>query len=80
MPGVPIPVPQLGVIEVVVVVEWLAVDGDDVDAGQPIVVVGSEKAETEIEAPVAGRLEIVVEADPDAEIAVGTVLGRILVP
>ena len=78
MSAVPIAVPQLGVIEVVAVVEWLSVDGDQVDAGQPIVVIESEKAETEIEAPVAGRLEIQVEADPDAEVAVGTVLGQIV--
>jgi pyruvate/2-oxoglutarate dehydrogenase complex dihydrolipoamide acyltransferase (E2) component len=78
MSAVPIAVPQLGVIEVVAVVEWLSVDGDQVDAGQPIVVIESEKAETEIEAPVGGRLEIQVEADPDAEVAVGTVLGQIV--
>ncbi len=78
MSAVPIIVPQLGVIEVVVVVEWLCADGDRVDDGQPIVVIESEKAETEIEAPVAGRLEIQVEADPDAEVAVGTVLGQIV--
>ena len=78
MSAVPIAVPQLGVIEVVVVVEWLSVDGDQVDAGQPIVVIESEKAETEIEAPVAGRLEIHVEADPDAEVPVATVLGQIV--
>ena len=78
MSAVPIAVPQLGVIEVVVVVEWLSADGDRVDDGQPIVVIESEKAETEIEAPVAGRLEIQVEADPDAEVAVGTVLGQIV--
>ena len=74
----PIAVPQLGVIEVVAVVEWLSVDGDQVDAGQPIVVIESEKAETEIEAPVAGRLEIHVEADPDAEVPVATGRGQIV--
>ena len=78
MSAVPITVPQLGVIEVVVVVEWLSVDGDQVEAGQPIVVIESEKAETEIEAPVAGRLAVQIEADPDAEVAVGTVLGQIV--
>jgi hypothetical protein len=41
------------VIEVVAVVEWLNMDGDQVDAGQPIVVIESEMAETEIETPVA---------------------------
>ena len=78
MAAVPITVPQLGVIEVVVVVEWHNVDRDRVDAGQPIVVIENEKAKTEVEAPVAGRLEIQVEADPEAEAAVGTVLGQIV--
>ena len=80
MAAVPIVVPQLGVIEVVAVVEWLSADGDQVDAGQPIVVIESEKAETELDAPVAGFLEIQVEADFDAQIAVGTVLGHVRAP
>ena len=69
-------VPQMGVVEQVLVVEWLADDGSTVQAGQPVVVIDTDKAETELEAPASGRLSILVPAS-DEDVAVGTVLAII---
>ena len=76
----PILVPHSGVVESVVIVEWLHAAGDRVEEGDEVVVVESEKAETAIEAPAAGTLEIAVEADPDAdvEVDVGTIIGHVV--
>lgn len=71
-------VPHSGVVEEVVVVEWLKSDGDAVTQGEPVVTIESEKAETELEAPASGRLEVRVEASFDTEVAVGTTLGVIV--
>ena len=74
---VAISVPQLGVVEEIVVLEWLFAAGDHVDAEAPVVVIETEKAETEIEAPASGTLEIIVEPGDD-EHPVGTVLGHVV--
>ena len=70
-------VPQMGVVEQVLVVEWLVPDGAAVDAGDPVVVIDTDKAETELEAPASGRLAILVEASDEYEVAVGTVLATV---
>lgn len=67
-------VPQMGVVEQVLVVEWLVPDGAEVAAGDPVVVIDTDKAETELEAPASGRLSIQVPASDD-DVAVGTVLA-----
>ncbi len=73
----PITVPQLGTIESIVVIEWLAAAGDHVAAGDPVVSIETEKAETEIDSPTSGQLEINIQAGDD-EHAVGAVLGHII--
>jgi pyruvate/2-oxoglutarate dehydrogenase complex dihydrolipoamide acyltransferase (E2) component len=80
MPAVPIVVPQLGTVAEVFVVAWLRTDGERVTAGEPIVTIESEKAEVDLESPATGRLQVVVAADADVEVAVGTVLGTVLEP
>ncbi len=75
--GVSLVVPQMGVVEDVVVVEWLVEHGSSVVEGQSVVVVETEKADIELEAPSSGRLEIVVPAG-DAEIRVGSTLARVV--
>ena len=60
-------VPQMGVVEQVLVVEWLVPDGAAVDEGDPVVVIDTDKAETELEAPASGRLDILVEASDEYE-------------
>ena len=69
-------VPQMGVVEQVLVVEWLVEDGSQVTAGDPVVVIDTDKAETELEAPASGRLQVLVPAGDD-EVAVGTVLATV---
>lgn len=73
----PLVVPQMGVVEDVVVLAWLAADGDQVTEGQEVVTVETEKAEVTLEAPATGRLEITVTAS-DQEVAVGTTLGHVV--
>lgn len=76
----PILVPHSGVVESVVVVEWLHESGARVEEGEELVIVESEKAETAIEAPAAGTLEILIHADPndDIEVDVGTIIGHVV--
>ena len=73
-------VPHSGVVETVIIVEWLHASGDHVEAGDEVVIVESEKAETAIEAPATGTLEILVDADPEAdvEVEVGSTIGHVL--
>jgi pyruvate/2-oxoglutarate dehydrogenase complex dihydrolipoamide acyltransferase (E2) component len=72
----PIVIPQAGLVEEVVVLEWLKADGDHVEVGDPIVLLETEKTQTEVEAIVSGTLRIAVRAGPDV-IPVDTVLGHI---
>ena len=57
------------------IAQWLKADGDFVRRGEPVAMIDSEKASSEIEAEVSGRLRIVVAAGRDA--AVGAVIGLI---
>ncbi|MCE2531573.1 MAG: biotin attachment protein [Acidimicrobiia bacterium] len=76
----PIVVPHSGVVETVFIVEWLRATGERVEEGEEVVTVESEKAETAIEAPAGGTLEILIHADPetDVEVDVGTTIGHVL--
>jgi pyruvate/2-oxoglutarate dehydrogenase complex dihydrolipoamide acyltransferase (E2) component len=72
----PIVIPQLGLVEEVVVLEWLRADGDRVGAGEPVVSLETEKTQTEIEAPADGVLRVAVPAGPEV-IPVDTILGYV---
>jgi len=74
---IPIVIPQMGVVEEIIVLEWLAEAGDRVAAGQEVVSIETEKAEVALEAPAAGTLEIHVQASDD-EVPVGATLGFIV--
>ena len=74
--GAELTVPQMGVVEQVLVVEWLVEDGAQVAAGESVVVIDTDKAETELEAPASGRLHVLVPAG-DEEVSVGTVLATV---
>jgi pyruvate/2-oxoglutarate dehydrogenase complex dihydrolipoamide acyltransferase (E2) component len=69
--------PQMGVsIAEGTVVEWKKQPGDSVEADEPIVEISTDKAESEVPAPAAGRLkDVLVEAG--ATVDVGTVLATI---
>jgi pyruvate/2-oxoglutarate dehydrogenase complex dihydrolipoamide acyltransferase (E2) component len=58
------------------VMEWRKSPGEPVEAGEPLLIVMSEKAEVEVEAPAAGTL-LATLASPGEEVAVGAVLGWI---
>ena len=70
-----IQMPELGesVIEGVVM-EWLKQEGDDVQAGEPLVVMETEKVTTEVESPESGVLLTIV-AQPGATVNVGELLA-----
>ena len=52
-----VPMPKLGLtMEEATIIEWLVPDGADVTADQPIVLIETDKTETEVGAPGAGRL------------------------
>ena len=73
---IPLTVPQMGVVEEVILIEWLVEPGSRVAAGQEVVVVESEKAEVVLEAPASGALDIAIGVS-DEEIPVGTALAYI---
>lgn len=77
MEGAQLTVPQMGVVEEVIVLEWLAEDGAAVAVGQEVVMVETEKAEVALESPASGVINILVPAS-DNEVAVGTVLAVIV--
>ena len=58
------------------VVEWLEEDGTQVQQGQPVVVVMTEKITYEVEAPASGTLRIVVQ--PEETRQVTEVIGFVL--
>jgi 2-oxoglutarate dehydrogenase dihydrolipoamide succinyltransferase (E2 component) len=69
--------PQMGVsVSEGTIVEWRKQPGDWVEYEEPIVDISTDKIDTEVPSPAAGRLaEIVVE--PGTTVDVGTVLARI---
>ena len=77
MEKVPVHVPHMGVVEEVVVIDWLVANGSHVTEGQPLVVIESEKAEIEIEAPGTGTVEVLVSASEEP-VRVGTLLGNVV--
>lgn len=58
------------------VTEWHAADGAEVQEGQPLYSLESEKSVEEIPAPVSGRLKILKPACEDV-LPVGAVIGEI---
>lgn len=68
--------PKLGFsMEEATLAEWLVVDGGQVDEGQPLYLIESDKATQEVEAPASGRLKVI--AQPGEVYPVGTVLAEI---
>ena len=61
---VPVIVPQLGnAMEEVTVVEWYFEVGERVEDGEPIVMIDSEKAQSELEAPASGTIQEILVPD-----------------
>jgi pyruvate/2-oxoglutarate dehydrogenase complex dihydrolipoamide acyltransferase (E2) component len=73
---VPLRMPQVGNgIETAIVAEWLIEVGERVEHGEPVVVMETDKATSELEAPVSGRL-ITVHAEDGTEVEVGELIGE----
>lgn len=69
--------PLLGdVMQEGTLVEWLQVDGEQVEAGQPLFSVETDKAVVEVQAPASGRLRQQVQ--PGDSVPVGASVGQIL--
>jgi pyruvate/2-oxoglutarate dehydrogenase complex dihydrolipoamide acyltransferase (E2) component len=75
--AIEVTMPQMGVsIAEATVLEWKKQPGDAVQADEPLLEISTDKAESEVPAPVTGRLaEVIVEAGETVD--VGTVLARI---
>jgi pyruvate dehydrogenase E2 component (dihydrolipoamide acetyltransferase) len=58
------------------IVSWSREPGDEVAAGESLGIVETAKVETDLEAPVAGRLAQILVA-PGVTVPVGTVLALI---
>jgi pyruvate/2-oxoglutarate dehydrogenase complex dihydrolipoamide acyltransferase (E2) component len=57
------------------ITEWLAADGDTVEAGQPLFLLEADKSANEVESPASGILRILAPAGETY--TVGTVIGTI---
>jgi pyruvate/2-oxoglutarate dehydrogenase complex dihydrolipoamide acyltransferase (E2) component len=75
--SIEVTMPQMGVsIAEATVLEWKKQPGETVQADEPLLEISTDKAESEVPAPVSGRLaEVMVEAGETVD--VGTVLARI---
>ena len=56
--------------------QWFFEDGADVEKGDVLCELMQEKVAVEVEAPVSGKLNIII-SEPDSEIAPGTLIGEI---
>src|ERR1043166_108272 len=54
---------------------WLKRDGEWVDKGEPLVTIDTEKASSDLEADVGGKLKIAAQAGTDVKI--GAIIGQI---
>jgi pyruvate/2-oxoglutarate dehydrogenase complex dihydrolipoamide acyltransferase (E2) component len=72
----PIMIPKLGVsMTEGTLVEWLVADGDAVSPGAPIYRLETDKVESDIEAPAAGRIRILAGAGDTY--SVGTLVAEV---
>lgn len=73
----PILMPSLGeTSDELHVIEWLVAEGDEVQLGQPLLLVETDKAELEVESVAAGTvLKILVSAGED--VSVSTVIAYV---
>jgi pyruvate dehydrogenase E2 component (dihydrolipoamide acetyltransferase) len=75
-----IDVPQLGLtMETGTILQWVKVEGDTVEKGQPVVVIQTDKVEYEVEAPVTGTL-LKIAAKEGTELPVGSLMAIIGAP
>ena len=74
---VPVHMPKYGMtMEEGLIVEWLVKEGDTVKEGDSIVIIETEKVETELESPASGVVAE-ISAQADSEIPVGEIIAYI---
>ncbi|MCU0511172.1 MAG: lipoyl domain-containing protein [Anaerolineae bacterium] len=74
---VPVYMPKFGMTMTHgIIMEWLVSEGDTVAAGAKLVVIETEKVNTEVEAPVSGTI-MELSHDVEAEVEVGAVIAYI---
>ncbi len=61
------------------VIEWLKQEGEHVEKGEPILIVGTDKVEMEVEAPATGML-VGISARPGDVVPIGQPIAHILAP
>jgi pyruvate dehydrogenase E2 component (dihydrolipoyllysine-residue acetyltransferase) len=72
-----VPMPKLGLtMEEATIIEWLVADGASVDNDQPIMLIETDKTETEVGSPGNGRLHQI--GRPGDTFACGELVGQIL--
>ncbi len=76
---VEVKVPHSGSVENVEIVEWMVGIGDVVDEGDSLAEVSTDKVDTELEAPQAGKVVKFLVED-GTEVAVGTVVALLADP
>ena len=70
-------IPRLGMTATeATLIEWSVPDGSPVQPGDVIAVIETDKVETELEAPAAGRL--VATAVPGTVLEIGAVIGEVV--
>ena len=75
----PIVMPDLGAVaDVATHVAWLVHEGDEVEVGQPIFEVETDKATVEVESVRAGRITQLLVAEGDV-VAVGTTIAEMAI-
>ena len=75
--AVDVPMPKLGLtMEEATIIEWLVAEGAAVESEQPIMLIETDKTETEVGAPGGGRLHQI--GQPGQTFACGELVGQIL--
>ncbi len=70
-------IPKVGLtMEEALIISWLANEGDEVTAGQPLLELETEKTNVELPSPASGRLSRILSHAGET-VAVGDVIGII---
>lgn len=70
-------VPHAGSVENAEITEWLVAVGDTVEVDQPMAEISTDKVDTELSSPSAGRVAQLLVGEGD-EVAVGTVIALLI--
>jgi 2-oxoglutarate dehydrogenase E2 component (dihydrolipoamide succinyltransferase) len=77
MARVAVHMPKYGMtMESGLIVEWLVHEGDQVQEGDSIAIINTEKVDTELGAPASGTL-VKISAEADSEVPVGGIIAYI---